>query len=250
MNILFLCHRFPYPPDHGARIRAFHFIRYLSQRNSVTVVTLAHTEQELTQGTELKRYCREVVAEVLPVPIRWVRAVAALCSSLPSSVAYFRSMSLQRRVDQMLASENFDVIIVFCAFMAQYVLRWQRGYRILDYGDIDSAKWAAYSKYNGIPMSWGYAVEAAKLWKYERQVARHFHHCTVISEGEREEFGRFDVGVPCTIIPNGVLPMLMIIRQVNRRSCSLGAWIIFPTLMVSNTLSERCFPSSGKKYRR
>ena len=204
MKILFLCHRFPYPLDHGARIRAFHFIRHLSQRNSVTVATLAHTQQELIQGQGLKEYCHRVIGEVIPTRVRWGRALGVLCSSMPSSVAYFRSVSLQRRIDDLLASENFDAIIVFCAFMAQYVLAWQGGYRILDYGDIDSAKWRDYSRYKAIPLSWAYAWEAAKLRNYERRIARHFHHCTVISRGELEEFQRFEVGVPCTIVPNGV----------------------------------------------
>ena len=66
MKILFLCHRFPYPPDHGARIRAFHFIRHLSQRHSVTVATLAHSRQEVVEGQGLKEFCHEVIAEVVP----------------------------------------------------------------------------------------------------------------------------------------------------------------------------------------
>jgi sugar transferase (PEP-CTERM/EpsH1 system associated) len=204
MKILFLCHRFPYPPDHGARIRAFYFIRHLSQRNSVTVATLVHTEEELNQGQGLKEYCFNVIAEVLPAPVRWRQVLAEVCSSLPSSVAYFRSFSLQRRVDELLKHGHFDVIIVCCAFMAQYVLKWQNGYRILDYCDIDSAKWADYSRYTAIPLSWGYALEAAKLRRYERRIAVHFHHCTVIAQGELEEFQRFGVSVPCTIVPNGV----------------------------------------------
>ena len=204
MKILFLCHRFPYPPDHGARIRAFHFIHHLSQTNSVTVATLAHTQQELIQGQGLKEYCNRVICETIPTRVRWGRALGALCSSTPSSVAYFQSVSLQRQIDDLRASEKFDAIIVFCAFMAQYVLAWRGGYRILDYGDIDSAKWRDYSRYKAIPLSSAYAWEAAKLRNYERRIARHFHHCTVISRGELEEFQRFGVDVPCTIVPNGV----------------------------------------------
>jgi polysaccharide biosynthesis protein PslH len=234
MKILFLCHHFPYPPDHGARIRAFHFIRHLSQRNSVTVATLAHTEEELIQGRSLKEYCYEVIADVLPTPIRWTQALAELFSSSPSSVAYFRSVSLQRRINELLKSAAFDAIIVFCAFMAQYVLKWQSGYRILDYGDIDSAKWADYSRYKAIPLSWGYALEAAKLRAYERRVARHFQHCTVISQGELEEFQRFQVGVPCTIIPNGVDTEYFVYNETNENGAStivfLGRMDYFPNI--------------------
>jgi polysaccharide biosynthesis protein PslH len=251
MKILFLCHRFPYPPDHGARIRAFHFIRHLSQSNSVTVATLAQTEQELIQGRGLKEYCYEVITEVLPSPIRWGRALAALCSSSPSSVAYFRSISLQSRIDELLKNGGFDVIIVFCAFMAQYVLRWQHGYRVLDYGDIDSAKWADYSRYKAIPLSWGYALEAVKLRAYERRVARHFHHCTVITRGELEEFQRFAVSVPCTIVPNGVDTDYFVYDTENRNGASniifLGRMDYFPNVDGVKYFVRHVFPLVQQK---
>jgi polysaccharide biosynthesis protein PslH len=160
--------------------------------------------------------------------------LAELFSSSPSSVAYFRSVSLQRRINELLKSAAFDAIIVFCAFMAQYVLKWQSGYRILDYGDIDSAKWADYSRYKAIPLSWGYALEAAKLRAYERRVARHFQHCTVISQGELEEFQRFEVGVPCTIIPNGVDTEYFVYNETNENGAStivfLGRMDYFPNI--------------------
>jgi polysaccharide biosynthesis protein PslH len=251
MNILFLCHHFPYPPDHGARIRAFHFIRHLSQTNSVTVATLAHTQQELIQGQGLKEYCHRVIGEVIPTRVRWGRALEALCSSTPSSVAYFRSVSLQRRIDDLLASENFDVIMVFCAFMAQYVLAWQGGYRILDYGDIDSAKWRDYSRYKTVPVSWAYAWEAAKLRNYERRIARHFHHCSVISRGELEEFQRFEVDVRCTIVPNGVDTDYFSYSAGNRNGAStivfLGRMDYFPNVDGVQYFVREVFPLVRQK---
>jgi sugar transferase (PEP-CTERM/EpsH1 system associated) len=251
MNILFLCHHFPYPPDHGARIRAFHFIRHLSQTNSVTVATLAHTQQELIQGQGLKEYCHRVIAEVIPSRVRWGRALRALYSSTPSSVAYFRSVSLQRQIDDLLASENFDAIIVLCAFMAQYVLAWRGGCRILDYGDIDSAKWRDYSRYKAIPLSWAYAWEAAKLRNYERRIARHFHHCTVISRGELEEFQRFEVDVPCAIVPNGVDTDYFFYDAGNRNGAPtivfLGRMDYFPNVDGVQYFVREVFPLVRKK---
>jgi len=204
MKILFICHRIPYPPDHGAKIRAYHFVRHLSENHSVTVATLAEDEQELGEALPLKQLCEEVIAEVLPERRRWLQAVEALISSTPSSVAYFRSGALQKRIEQSLKSKGFDAIIVFCAFMAQYVVGWNHGYRILDYGDLDSAKWREYSQYKAFPISWGYAIEAAKLRRYERSVGRYFHRCSVVSQGELEEFANLNISVPCTVIPNGV----------------------------------------------
>jgi len=251
MKILFLCHRFPYPPDHGARIRAFHFIRHLSQKNSVTVATLAHTQHELDQGEGLKEFCHRIIVEVIPTRVRWANALEALCSSAPSSVAYFWSVSLQRRIDDLLVTENFDAIIVFCAFMAQYVLSSRGGYRILDYGDIDSAKWRDYSRYKAIPLSWAYAWEAAKLRNYECRIARQFHHCTVISRGELEEFQQFRVNVPCTIVPNGVDTDYFSYNSASRNAAStivfLGRMDYFPNVDGVQYFVREVFPLVRQK---
>jgi sugar transferase (PEP-CTERM/EpsH1 system associated) len=39
---------------------------------------------------------------------------------------------------------------------------------------------------------------------YEKRVARHFDRCTVTTPGEMEEFDKLHIGVPCSVIPNGV----------------------------------------------
>lgn len=204
MRVLFLCHRLPYPADHGAKIRAFNFIRHLGQSHSVTVASLALTKEERKAGTPLKNYCDELLVEVLPSCTRWMRASAALGTSIPSSVAYFWSAGLYKRIEQRLLKEDVDMIFVYCAVMAQYVLRWKRGVRILDYVDIDSAKWADYSRFKSFPVSLGYALEARKLRNYERAIADKFHHCSVTTEGEREELENLGLARECSVIPNGV----------------------------------------------
>ena len=47
MNILYLCHRFPYPPKRGGKIRPFNMIRHLSAKgHQVTVCSLARSAEE------------------------------------------------------------------------------------------------------------------------------------------------------------------------------------------------------------
>jgi polysaccharide biosynthesis protein PslH len=204
MNILFLCHRIPFPPDQGGKIRAFNMIRHLGKIHTVVVASLAESKLELQEASELRNYCSEVIAEVVPSSVRWLQACKRVFSGTPSSVAYFSSSKLQRRIQKLLSATKFDVIFVHCAFVAQYVMGYQKGHRILDFCDIDSAKWFDYSRWRGAPLAWGYGIEARKLRNYEKQVARYFHQCTVTTRGELEEFRRLNVEVPCTVIPNGV----------------------------------------------
>jgi polysaccharide biosynthesis protein PslH len=204
MRILFLCHRFPYPPNEGGKIRAFNMLRHLNERHSVVVASLAHSQQELQTGKDLQSYCQEVVAEIVPQSLRWARAARALATSTPSSVAYFYSPRLQQKIADAWQSGSFNVLWVHCAFMAQYVPSLSGGFRVLDYADIDSAKWLAYARRRAFPLSWGYGLESRKLRHFEKEVARHFQHFTVTTAGELEEFQSFGIDAPCTIIPNGV----------------------------------------------
>ncbi len=206
MRILFLCHRLPYPPDHGAKIRPYQFIRYLSRKHAVTLVSLAHTDDEMTKGAvALAELCDEVIVEVLPASARWIKVGLSVLKTTPASVAYFWSDRLYKRVTKALAGRNFDVIYVFCSAMAPYVMGLAAtGYRVMDFTDIDSAKWFEYAQWKRYPLSWGYALEGAKLRRFEKRIAVNFDHCAVITPGELDDYRRFNVNTPCSILPNGV----------------------------------------------
>ena len=67
MRILYLCHRIPYPPDKGDKIRAFHQLRAIAARHEVDVFTLADEATDLTHRTALAAHChRLTVARVYP----------------------------------------------------------------------------------------------------------------------------------------------------------------------------------------
>jgi hypothetical protein len=204
MKILFVCHRFPYPPNRGGKIRPFHMIQHLGQKHSVVVASLAHSEQELKEGQPLREYCEDVIAEVLPSRTRWINAGRALFSSMPSSVAYFSSRRLKQRIQDAWRRFRFDAILVHCVFASQYVQDLSCGFRMLDFGDVDSVKWLDYAHFRRAPLSIGYRLEAEKLRRYEFQMAQTFDLCTATTLGEVEEIKKLNVTRPTALISNGV----------------------------------------------
>ena len=50
MNVLFVCHRFPFPPARGGKIRPFNIIRHLGGYAKVTVASLVRSEDERRAG--------------------------------------------------------------------------------------------------------------------------------------------------------------------------------------------------------
>ncbi len=204
MNILFLSHRVPFPPNEGGKIRAYHMIRHLHQHHRLVVASLAESPEEAERAAELKDYCHDLIVETVPPARRWAQAVAALPTSTPSSVAYFWSRRLHDRIRAAVADHSFDAVLAHCAFVAQYVRASDARFRLLDFVDMDSGKWAEYAIHRRFPLSLGYRLEAAKLRAYERRAAAWFHHCSVTTAGELETYRQSGSAVPCSVLANGV----------------------------------------------
>ena len=121
MKILFVCHRFPFPPTRGGKIRPFNIIRHLGEQHDVTVASLARSAQEALEGQGLAKYCSRVIMERIRPSAALARMAACVPSATPSSMGYFHSPALAHQLRQTLARERFDLVFVHCAFVAPYV---------------------------------------------------------------------------------------------------------------------------------
>jgi polysaccharide biosynthesis protein PslH len=204
VKVLFVCHRFPYPPVRGGKIRPFNMIRWLSRSHEVTVASIARSPAEFEKGKGIARYCYRYLGGVIPPWRAWLQALLGVVSSRPSSLGYFYVPQLYRDVQLLLNRESFDLIWVHCSSAAQYVLNHTRCYRVMDFGDMDSEKWYQYARQRFFPLSVIYWLEGFKLRRYERRLAPLFNECTVIAPRERKVLESYGLGIPITVIPNGV----------------------------------------------
>lgn len=204
MNLLYLSHRMPYPPDKGEKIRAFHHIRHLSKAHTVHLACLVDREEDLAHVETLKRYCASVDAVFQGRGASRLAALAALATRGSLSVAAFHSDELRRRIDARLGSEPIDRIIVFSSVMAQYVRTRTDIPTVIDFVDVDSEKWRRYADHHPIPVSWLYRLEAGRLARYEAEVAEGARHSVVVSAAEAEVFRARVANHPLAVIPNGV----------------------------------------------
>lgn len=225
MNILFLSHRVPYPPNEGGKIRAYHMLRHLSERHQVVIGSLAESEEEYRKGLELNSLCKELIVELVSPARRWAQALAALPTSIPSSLAYFWSSRLHERIRKAVQQWKFDAVVAHCAFVAPYVSPGDAPFQVLDFVDMDSGKWAEYGLHRRFPLSLGYRLEAAKLRAYEGKATARFHHCLVTTAGELETYRELGSPVPCSILANGVDTRYF--QQAPEARSSAGAVIAF-----------------------
>lgn len=204
MKILYVCHRFPFPPKRGGKIRPFNMIRHLSQRHEVTVASLVRSEAEAAEGQGIAAHCARFLMGRVKNPVQSLRMVARLPTLEPSSMGYFYSPELKRQIDDALRQERFDLVFVHCSSVAQYVAHVDGIPKVLDFGDMDSQKWLEYARYKPFPLSAGYWLEGAKMERAERRLAGLFDMCTATTRAEWETLEELGAAKATDWFPNGV----------------------------------------------
>ncbi|MEI4572978.1 hypothetical protein, partial [Klebsiella pneumoniae] len=84
----------------------------------------------------------------------------------------FASRELAEWVVHLLATRAVTTIFVFSGQMAQFVPDSFTGRVIMDFVDVDSAKYEAYAATARAPMRWVHAREARLLRHFEDRAAR------------------------------------------------------------------------------
>jgi sugar transferase (PEP-CTERM/EpsH1 system associated) len=205
MKILYVCHRLPFPPKRGGKIRPFNMIRHFStQGHKVTVCSLSRSPAEAKEGEGIRNHCEHFEMASVSNPIQVIRMVARLPVVTPSSMGFFYSPDLQRRIDKLLSAEKFDLIFVHCSSVAQYVENVQGIPKILDFGDMDSQKWLEYANYKPFPLSLGYRLEGKKMEAAEKRLAKKFDMCTATTRAEWETLNSYGTALKTDWFPNGV----------------------------------------------
>jgi sugar transferase (PEP-CTERM/EpsH1 system associated) len=209
MNILFLCHRIPFPPDKGEKIRAYHMLAHLAKEHTVHLGAFVDDPADMRHAETLRQM---IGGECLLVPLgaaARMKIAAAFARGAPLSASYFASGRLARWVDQILHKHNIGRAIVFSTAMAPYLLArrdFDPARVIFDMVDVDSDKWRQYAGTAEGLRAWIYRREMSTLLALERKAAFTFGATLLVSRHERETFAQIapEARVRLCSVPNGV----------------------------------------------
>src|SRR5215471_7362334 len=204
MNILYICHRLPYPPNKGEKIRAFYQLRYLATRHTIHLACLVDEAEDLQYVGALQQYCASIDMVYRPKIAVKLLALRALCTNQPLSVASFYSSALASKVSQRLAVERIDRIVVFSSAMTVYVQHVSGIPKVMDFVDADSEKWRLFADHHPWALSWVYRLEARRLARHEADIARVFDHAIFVTDRDAHILQERVPDRPISVIPNGV----------------------------------------------
>ena len=210
-TILYLCHRIPYPPNKGDKIRSFNEIKFLSRSGTIDLITLADDPEDMKYTDELKRYCRKVIVFPLNKNLSTLKGAVRLMTGQSISQGYFYKKEFQKAVDSLTAAHKYDAVICFSSPMAEYVFKSAKkmkdlaGTLIMDFCDLDSDKWNQYAEKKTFPLNLVYRMEARRLLDYEKKIHQNFDRSIFVSQTEADLFkAQFPEAKNIDIIPNGV----------------------------------------------
>lgn len=183
-DLLFLAHRVPFPPDRGDKIRSFHVLRYLAHHTRVHLVAFADDAADLDPPagfTDMLASCT-----ILPRAKSQARAaIEALATGKPVSLTAFASSAMQAAVDRILP--RVGGIYCFSGQMAQY-LPEDGAPAVMDFVDMDSAKFAGFADDSRGPMRWMMRREARLLGAFEQEIVARVSASLFVSEAEAALF--------------------------------------------------------------
>jgi sugar transferase (PEP-CTERM/EpsH1 system associated) len=163
-DLVFLAHRLPYPPDKGDKIRSWHLLRHLAERHAVHLGCFIDDPADRRHVAAVERICASTWIGRLHPRLARLRSLTALASGEPLSFRYFRDASLARWLADLRARRTPLIEFAYSSSMAPYLEgAAPSSLRILDFVDLDSAKWRHYSEVHAGPKGWLYGLEGRRL---------------------------------------------------------------------------------------
>ena len=192
-NLLYLVHRLPFPPNKGDKVRSYHLLKHMAERHKIFLGTfIDDPDDEVHIGT-VRDMCADLhVARLNPLVAK-MRSLTGFLNAKALSLGYYRDAGMQAWATQTRASQKIDATVVFSSVMAQYApyaAGDSGGTLLVDFVDVDSAKWTQYATQRRWPLSWVYTREGRGLLAYERALALRARRSFFVTENETSLFER------------------------------------------------------------
>ena len=192
-NLLYLVHRLPYPPNKGDKVRSYHLLKHLAARHRVFLGTFVDDPEDEVHIATVSKMCAELHVEKLDPLKAKLRSLTGMLNNQALSLGYYRDFGMRAWVERIRAAHPIDATVIFSSAMAQYAepgVAASNSPTLVDFVDVDSAKWTQYAAQRAWPLSWIYAREGRRLLSYERALATKVTRSFFVTENETSLFRR------------------------------------------------------------
>jgi sugar transferase (PEP-CTERM/EpsH1 system associated) len=201
VDLLYLSHCVPNPPNKGEKIRAHFELKALARRHDVHLACFAREPSEMEDARQLLNCCASVyVAPLFPFSLHVARAGLRFLGGSSLNVGFYSSQEMQRDIASLRTTHKLGGAVVFTSVMAELVppdLPF-----ILDLTDVDSEKWLQYARERR--PGFLFRMEAGRVRRQEIEQARRADLTVLTTRAEEELFRGFAGPVRTETMENGV----------------------------------------------
>lgn len=213
MRILWLNAGLLLPLDKGGKLRTWHLMRHLAQRHEITYVSFA--DPDTTPA--IREGMREVCTHLHVIPRRdaskgtlafYRDAASRLFDPLPYAVGKYRSPEYRATVDQLLASETFDLVV--CDFLVPAVNMPASlpCPSVLFTHNVEAEIWRRHAERQSDPVRrFLFRQQWQRMLRFEGQTINRFDLVLAVSDTDRDTFQRLYPGqltAPVFTVATGV----------------------------------------------
>lgn len=200
VRILFVSSRLPYPPWQGDRLRAYNFLRLLSRRHAVVLVTPMRREER--GGLEAVRPFCERIEPIEDSSWRGsLRLLASPFTPLPFQTLLYFPSGVREKVRNLLREEPFDLVHIQTMRMGPAAQAASAAPAVLDLLDAFSLNMKRRARRERGLMRLLCDQEARRVLDYERALLKRFAAVMISSP---EDGKAIAPNASLSIVPNGV----------------------------------------------
>ena len=200
MEILYVAHCVPWPPDKGERIRAFHSVSHLAEHHRVHLACIAKSPAEAAAPSALRERLASVRIEVLDVRPAILRGFLGAARGGSFTTAFHAIPALRAHVRSVIATRPIKAVVLLSSATACFAPTTIPF--LADWGDVDSEKRLQYARmrFPGLP----HRIEGHRLRQAERHYAQLSRRTFLTTPNELHLFETIAPAAPLACSGNGV----------------------------------------------
>jgi sugar transferase (PEP-CTERM/EpsH1 system associated) len=188
--LLFLCHRIPFPPNKGDKIRSFNILKKLSETYNVHLGCFIDDPFDKQYVNGLSKYCSSVFHLDQNKTLAKIKGLTGFLTNKPITLPYYYDKRMAQWTKRLIAAQSVSKVFVYSSSMAQYCQgeKFNHLERVIDFVDVDSDKWRQYAEKKRGVAKWFFNRECRLLANVEDAVCAEFTHSLFVSPDEAKLF--------------------------------------------------------------
>jgi polysaccharide biosynthesis protein PslH len=198
------------PVDTGGKIRSYNLLRFLAKDHEVTLLSYYGGRRDPDYEAALAKEIpgSQTIYTAAPDSNAIERGVDYLYRfprRAPYAVSKFTHRAVQTTVAGWLSSGRFDVAVCdFLAASANFPAPLPMPCVLFQH-NVESSLWQRMAAVESNPIKkLSFAIESAKMTRYERATLGRFHHIIAVSEHDRRQMLQMNPACEITVVPTGV----------------------------------------------